>query len=141
RIYFGGASASNATLTRHVVTIKLPAALDAPVGTPRATITSGDVNADGFRDIIVGISANGAETVPEYAQKTYVILGRPDAFSIVGGNEFANAATFTTDAGTLYFRIDSSVPKAVPYDNASAKTLDQVVALLNTALAKPTVNL
>ncbi|MEQ9380101.1 MAG: PKD domain-containing protein [Pirellulales bacterium] len=93
RVYFGSANPDVGSLTRHPLTIELPAPLLASVGSPRSEIVFGDFNNDGVSDIVVAVSGTSDTGV-------YGIFGRQDAFGIIG-----STAPSTYDFGTESFEL------------------------------------
>ncbi|MEQ1825056.1 MAG: SUMF1/EgtB/PvdO family nonheme iron enzyme, partial [Pirellula sp.] len=122
---------NNAVLNRHVLSLKLPAALSltgAGTGT-FSTVTSGDFNADGLSDLVVTVSAGTNAGV-------YTILGRPDAFALIGTRPLQDGDTLPIGA-TFSLRVDEGAWKQLTLTTATGETtvsLGTLLGKLNAAI-------
>ena len=147
RIFFGGPqepvdpsspdftnqiARNNAVLNRRVLSLKLPAPLSlsgAGSGT-FSTITSGDFNADRLADVAVTVSGGLSAGV-------YAILGRSDAFSIVGSRKLKASDTLPIGA-TFSLRVDEGPWKNLAITTTSGETnvtLATLLGKLNAAIS------
>ncbi len=147
-VSFGGAGATAGSLSRYALTLQLPAPLfQSSFVDGQSSIIAGDFNGDGLADIAVAVSPpapiQGITSTPQ-APVVYIVLGRPDAFGIIGNQALPAQIAPPSSAWSFSLNLDGRTSSdgqlewdqvtINPSDESGASTPAALVALLNAKL-------